>query len=324
MTIRIFSLPDGKVENKTTTGEVVPVDYSSDVAAVINDVRSSIVRINGVNSGSGVIYAQDEETIYVVTAYENVRGAANAEITFDSGASAAGTVVGFDEATGIAVLSAEPGFSTITITAGDSDTVNAGEYVIISEALNGDNMLRNVGLSVVSAPFYGYAGSESSYPTSLLETSLLLSSHCAGSPMLNAGGQLIGIVINTVRDKEEGHTYGVSVNEVVSVADEIIAEGSVERGYLDITGVSVNTMRSYEKNERDIALDVTEGVLINTVSGNCQDVLMRGDVIISVDEQDITSLKDLRTVQYASKKDQELSVEVIRDGNVETVQVKAS
>ena len=49
-----------------------------------------------------------------------------------------------------------------------------------------------------------------------------------------------------------------------------------------------------------------------------------GNVIISVDEQDITSLKDLRTVQYGSTKDQELSVEIIRDGNLETVQVKAS
>ena len=71
MTIRIFSLPDGKVETQTGTGEVVPVDYSSNVASVVDEVRSSIVRINGVSSGSGVIYAQAEETVYVVTAYEN-------------------------------------------------------------------------------------------------------------------------------------------------------------------------------------------------------------------------------------------------------------
>lgn len=324
LTIRIFSLPDGKVETQTGTGEVVPVDYSSNVASVVDEVRSSIVRISGVTSGTGVIYAEDEDTVYVVTASEIVHGAASVDVTFDSGASAEATLVGYDEETGIAVLSAVPGFSTVAITAGDSDAVNAGEYVVVTEALNADNMLRNVGLSVVSAPFFGYAGSETTYPCSFLETSLQLSKHCAGSPMLNAGGQLIGMVINTVRDQEERHTYAVSANEVVHVADEIIAQGNVERGYLDITGTSVTSMRSYEKNERGIALDVTEGVLVNTVSGNCRDILMRDDVIIRVDEQDITSLKDLRNVQYASTKEQELSIEVIRDGNVETLQVKAS
>lgn len=324
MTIRIFSLPDGKVETQTATGEVVPVDYSSNIATVIDNVRSSIVRVNGVTSGTGVIYAEDEDTVYVVTASEIVHGAASVDVTFDSGASVSATIVGTDEATGIAVISLTPGFSTTSISCGDADTVNAGEYVIVTEALHADTMLRNVGLSVVSAPFYGYVGTESSYPCSLLETSLQLSKDCAGSPMLNAGGQLIGVVVNTVRDYEDGHTYGVSVNEVVSVADEIIAEGSVERGYLDITGVSVNAMRSYEKNERGIALDVTEGVLVNTVSGNCRDILMRDDVILRIDEQDITSLKDLRDMQYTCTKEQELSIEVLRDGNVETLQVRAS
>ena len=168
LTIRIFSLPDGKVETQTGTGEVVPVDYSSNVASVVDEVRSSIVRISGVTSGTGVIYAEDEDTVYVVTASEIVHGAASVDVTFDSGASAEATLVGYDEETGIAVLSAVPGFSTVAITAGDSDAVNAGEYVVVTEALNADNMLRNVGLSVVSAPFFGYAGSETTYPCSFL------------------------------------------------------------------------------------------------------------------------------------------------------------
>lgn len=301
----------------------MPVDYSSNVATVVDNVRSSIVRVDGVTSGSGVVYAEDEDVIYVVTALENVSGASSLGITFDSGASCEAVLVGMDEATGLAVLSATPGFHTTSISCGDADVVNAGEYVIVTEALHTDSLLRNVALSVVSSPFYGYIG-ESTYPTGILETSLDLSERSAGSVMLNAGGQLIGLVVNTVRDQEEHYTYGISVNEVVAVADEIIADGSVERGFLDVTGVSVNAMRSYEKNERGIALDVTEGVLVNTVSGNCRDILMRDDIIVGIDEQEITSISDLRNVQYSCTKDQDLSVEIIRDGKQETLQVKAS
>lgn len=320
----MFSREQGKQTAEVEQGQYTSVDFTSDITDIVSEVRSSIVGVQGSASGSGVIFGNDGMTVYIMTALSNVRGSETAKVVFDSGASYDGTVLGTDSATGLAVLKVETDFSTVIFTRGNSDEVDAGEYVIAVEARDDENLRSSVGLSVAGSVGFGFTEQYGTYPASIIETDLRLSSASAGSALVNAGGQLIGIVLNGIYDGDESHTYAVAVNEAVSVYNEILKDGRVERGILEITGVDVGSMRSYEKNQRGLTLDNTEGILVNSVYGNAAGILQRNDIILAVNEQATADLAALRDAEYSLASQQELTVTVQRDGNVQTVNVVAA
>lgn len=324
LTVMLFSEDRSASGSEEQKGQYTSVNYTSDITDVVAEVRSSIVGVDGTEEGSGVIFGNDGRTVYIMTALSLVSGAENAEVTFDSGVSVGASLLGTDAATGLALLKTETDFSTVIFSRGNSDDVDAGEYVAAIEALDDETLRAGVGLSVAGTVGFGFVGDQSNYPASVIETDIRLSASSSGSALVNAGGQLIGIVLGGIRDGEEGHTYAVSSNEAAAVYEEILAGGAVERGILEITGMNVAGMRSYQKNQRGLALDQTEGVLVNMVFGNARDILQRDDVIIAVNGSGISSLADLRNAEYAAAPDQEMAVTVLRGGKPEEVRVIAA
>ena len=323
LTAILFS--DKKEEPKKSTDagkQFTSVDYTSDISTIVDSVRSSIVLVEGNEEGSGVIYGNDDDNAYIMTAAALVRNSDKIQIVFDSGASVVAKCRGIDEQTGLALLEAPVDFSTVIFSSGDSDLLDEGEYVIGMEAVQNDQRA-GLGFAAVGKPGYGILDESSGYPLSILEADMHMGDASQGSAMINAAGQLIGVIIRGVQGTEVGYTYAVGTNEVAKVYTQLFNTGKVIRGWLPIIGMNVGDMRPYQKNQRGLDLDLSSGVLINSADGTLGDLIRRDDVILAVNDAKIETTGDLRNIWYEHRPGDKLQITLLREGEQKTVEVTA-
>ncbi len=255
--------------------------------------------------------------MYIVTQSDLLDGQGTIAVTFDSGAVLQGALVGIDEATKTAVVSVTTDFDVTIFTKGKVSDLDAGSYVIGIEARNPSTDIMEVSYGVTSSLGNTKLSSYGLYMAQAFDSDCRFSSNALGAAVTDAGGALMGMVV--------GNTYGktqcVGIAEVQKVYEELVQEGSVTRGSLSLSCSNVADMRSYQKNERGLTLNLVEGVIVNQVAGNAKDVLEVNDVIVSMEDKPITNLDSLRDLYYELQSSQEVSIGIIRNGENRTVSV---
>jgi putative serine protease PepD len=128
--------------------------------------------------------------------------------------------------------------------------------------------------------------------TNAIQTSAAINPGNSGGALVNASGQLVGInsSIASVGSSGSGSQSGnigigfaIPVNEVTSIADQLIADGKAEHAYL---GVSTQDDTVKDGTAQRAAASVTQ-----VVSGTPADKagLRRGDAIVAVDGEPVDS-----------------------------------
>lgn len=291
---------------------------------MVDAVRGSVVYVSSASKGSGFIYDTSGQKVYIVTAAEIVGDNPEASLTFDSGAVIDGTVVGKDEGTGIAVVEAETDFNVTILSRGDADQVDAGEYVCALKGHSRTDMRTELSFAVSSNASLARISGDTVYNAQVVSFDGETGTAFVGGPLVDVSGAAVGMVLSGIQGGDAVRSYAVGINDISKAADEIIAEGAVSRGALEITASNVNELASYQKNERGMSLDQTEGIIVNSVSGNARDNLKEDDVITKINGTEITNIADLRTFLYTAKSGDELTLTVIRSGEEETVTVIAA
>lgn len=314
LTVKLFS-DNEETGSDSQENTYTVTDYTSDISEMIENVRGSVVGVNGNTGGSGVIMGTDDGVIYVVTARSIAAGNDVVTVTFDSGASLDGTVIGVDEGTGIAVVSVTTDFTAEVFSRGDSDLVDEGEYVVALQGRNADTLSGTVSLGIAAQPYLTRISQTVDYYSVVIQTDISFTSANLGEPLVDAAGELVGIVV--------GSSEAVGVNDVVMVFNEILTDGTVSRGILPIAGVDISSLRPYQKNERGLSMDTSSGVLVTEVNGSAEEVLAVNDVVLSVNDEEIDSISDLREVQYACESGDQLDITIMREGETMTVSVTA-
>ena len=144
-----------------------------------------------------------------------------------------------------------------------------------------------------------------------------------GGPVLNIGGQMIGMLVNR---SYGGDRMGSALcsNELKILFDEMLKDKKISRGSLGVTVRSVESMRAYEKSERNIKLDVTEGVLVTYIGENspAQDLLKEGDILLSMNDVELSDESVLMQELYKHEAGEEVHLSLLRDN--ETMEVSVS
>lgn len=238
------------------------------------------------SQGSGFIVSKDG---YVLTNAHVIKGADKITVVMNDGRELDATVVGSDARTDIAVIKID-GKDLPFISLGDSDKMDIGEWVV---AIGSPFQLEaSLTVGVISAK-----GRQNLRITDLedfIQTDAAINPGNSGGPLLNLESEVIGI--NTAIVSRSGGYMGIGFsipsNMAKNVMNQIIANGSVTRGFL---GVSLQPV------DKDIAeafnLDKAEGALVSDVSKDSpadKAGLKQGDIITEYNGIPVKSLGGFR------------------------------
>jgi serine protease Do len=267
------------------------------------------------NLGSGVVVSPEG---YILTNNHVVDGATEIHVTLSEKREFQARVVGTDPKTDIAVLKIEAsGLSPITI--GDSSRAEVGDTVLAI----GDpfGVGETVTKGIVSATGRGNLGIEDY--EDFIQTDAPINPGNSGGALINDRGELIGIntaIITHGSGGNQGIGFAVPSNLARTIMEEILKNGKVTRAYLGIYPQDVTLAIAKAFGERD-----PRGVLIGDVSPNSPAQaagLQRGDIILEVNGQPMTSSNQLRMAISMMQPGSEANLKVIRDGSQRELTIK--
>ena len=344
------------------TGEVittnVSVDVTSDVTEAVAKVEDSVVSVVNMQSqadgglegaletdnaqeeednlqtageGSGVIYKKDGDTAYVVTNNHVIDGSDAIEVILKDGTKVEAELIGTDIWTDLAVLSIPSEKVTTVATFGDSDAVTVGEPAIAIGSPLGTNFASSVTQGIISAKNRSVETDITGdgvvdWEVTALQTDAAINPGNSGGALINIAGQVIGI--NSMKissDTVEGMGFAIPSNDVVSIINQLEANGEVVRPVL---GISLLDLSEISEQQQETVLklpeDVTSGVVVAEVQpDSAAEVagLEQYDVIVKFNGKEVTDSISLRKEIYASELGKEIEVEYYRNGELQKTTV---
>ena len=267
-------------------------------------------------SGSGVILTEDG---YIATCAHVVEGAKSVKVTLNDDTAYDATIVGTDKRNDIAIIKIDATGLTPAVV-GDSEMLTVGSEVIAIGNPLGE--LRGTATSGIISATNRTIEVESQAMT-LIQTDAAISPGNSGGGLFDATGKLIGIVNAKVSDsRAEGLGFAIPVNSVVDEISDLLNYGYVKgRPYL---GVSTQDVTLRSRSGMWYYSDGTRCVLVEkVVSGSAaeQAGIRAGDLILKLEDTQITSGNDLSSAIGAYKPGEKAALTIQRDGKEMTVEV---
>ncbi|TDE42327.1 PDZ domain-containing protein [Flavobacterium rhamnosiphilum] len=266
-----------------------------------------------VGTGSGVIISEDG---YIVTNNHVIKGASEIEITLNNKKSYVAKLIGTDSKMDIAILKIDAeGKLPYTVFA-NSDSVKIGEWVLAVG--NPYNLTSTVTAGIVSAKARDL---DTSGIQSFIQTDAAVNPGNSGGALVNTRGELIGIntMISSMTGSYVGYSFAVPSNIARKIIEDLMEFGNVQRGILGVEGGELNSITS-----KELGITQTQGFYINKVTKNSgaeKSGLGKGDVIIKLDEQNVTTFADLSGYINTKRPNDKIQVTYIRDGKTRVVPV---
>ena len=268
-------------------------------------------------TGSGVIYTQDG---YIITNNHVVEFADDIEVATSDHKTYKATVVGTYPDGDLAVLKIEAkGLPTLRMA--DSDKVRVGEWVLAVG--NPLDLESTVTAGIISAKGRDINIIQGKSPIeSFIQTDAAVNPGNSGGALVDASGQLLGIntAIATQTGYFEGYSFAIPINLVVQIVDDIIENGTYDRGFL---GINIAELDGSTANE--LGLDISQGVLVESlVDGGAAQYagLLPNDVIVEVNNQQVKSTPELLEIVGGKKAGESITLTVNRKGEIQSIPVK--
>ena len=258
-------------------------------------------------AGSGVIVDADEGLLLT-----NAHVVANAEqitVRLMNGTETEAKVVGVDPDTDIAALRiASTGLAEIPI--GKPSTLRVGDFVVAIG--NPFGLEQTVTLGIVSA--LGRRGLGIEGYENFIQTDASINPGNSGGALVNLAGELVGIntAIVTPSQGSAGIGFAIPVDMAMTIADQLVRDGQVQRGQLGIIIQDVTPDIA-----RALDLDAPGGALITQVmpGGPAEAAgLQPRDVIVALDGLKVPDAAALRFQIGLRAPDRTVALDILRAG----------
>ena len=268
--------------------------------------------------GSGVILSEDG---YIITNYHVIEGESSLKVSVN-GEQHDAKVVGTDPTSDLAVVKIDGAKGLTPIEIGSSSDLVVGEWVMTVGAPYG--MEQSVGSGIVSAVSRSSASLQDSEGgaiyANMIQTDAPINPGNSGGALVDKDGKLVGI--NTLAATYSGSNAGVGFaipsDYAVSIANQIIAGETPSHAQL---GVSLVTIDSAAAQRYGLA--VSSGAYVTAASAGAADAgIQEGDIIVKVNGKSVTSATDVILQVRSSKVGDTIPVEVNRNGETKTMDVK--
>lgn len=287
-------------------------------------------KLQTASEGSGVIYKKSGNSAYVVTNNHVVSGSNALQIILSSGKKVNAQLVGSDAATDLAVLKINSADVKTVASFGNSNSIKAGQDVLAIGSPMGSEYANTVTRGIISATNRTLKAGTDGTLTSVIQTDAAINSGNSGGPLINMAGQVIGInsmklSSNTDGSSIEGMGFAIPSNEVVSIINQLIKKGSIERpalglGMVDLSNISADQQKMILK----LPTSVSKGVVVAQVAdGSAADNagIKKYDVITKLGDTKVDDTGELRAALYKYKVGDTTKVALYRNGHQQTVTV---
>ena len=241
--------------------------------------------------GSGFIVSPKG---YILTNEHVIEDATRIIVGLQSGEKFRGRVIGVDPETDVAVVKIDAPTDLPTVTLGDSNAAQVGDWVLAMGSPFGLDQ-------TVTAGIISKKERESPYFSNFqrfLQTDAAINRGNSGGPLVNMRGEVIGMnsQIATSTGDYNGIGFALPANETNFVYKQLVTQGKVKRGYLGITLDSV-----HEEFAKVYGLAEAKGAIVTsvtpTVGGQVTPAAKAGiqpnDIIIEFEGASVASAQDL-------------------------------
>ncbi len=320
-----------KVLALTTDPSTTLPMHTSAIANQLAGLSAALVRVRAAGPHTTVLSdgALISPNGYVAVAASAIAGATSISVVRSDGEELIATVVGRDQATGIAVLRiAGSSLPWLELSPDHSPPV---DNLVLTAWRTGDLNVSVASLAVAPRP------------ASLANGPALLE---VGPPSLGLGGAPIGSLVVQVAGGE-GEIGGMVVGKegrraivapgwlLQTVSGYLIADGHVVHGWLGITGSatrlpvvlagSENPKRSTGHHKADVAVSPSTGVKVLSVqpkSAAARAGLVKGDIIAAVNGQRVTNMARLQAMLYLMAPAVSVKLEVVHGQTASEVKAR--
>lgn len=253
---------------------------------------------------------------YILTNHHVIEDATRITVGLQSGEKYRATVVGVDTETDVAVIKIETSKDLPTVTLGDSNAAQVGDWVLAMGSPFGLDQ-------TVTAGIISKKERESSFFTvfqRFLQTDAAINRGNSGGPLVNMRGEVIGMnsQIATSTGDYNGIGFALPANETDFVYKQIISHGKVKRGYLGITLESV-----HDEFAKVYGLPEAKGAIVTFVASveggqptpAAAAGILANDIIVEFEGQPVLNAQDLIQRVAGSPVGQQVKLAFLRDVN---------
>lgn len=266
-------------------------------------------------AGSGVVVDSDEGLI--ITNHHVVDGADTISVSLQDGRVLDATLIGSDQRTDIALLRIEAERLT-ALPLADVESLRVGDYVVAIG--NPFGLGQTVTSGIISA--LGRAGLNDENYEDFIQTDAAINVGNSGGALVDLQGRLVGIntAIISGSGTNSGVGFAVPVDMVEAVMGHLLRDGVVERGQL---GVLITDHTALV--EEALELGAERGALVTQVfpgSAAERAGLQATDLVIGINDKAVNSSRDLRNAVGLAGIDQDMKIDVLRDGDPLLISVR--
>jgi S1-C subfamily serine protease len=294
--------------------------------------------------GSGFVVSQDGQiatNAHVVTDAESGGGgtiheAKEVYVEFGDRNRVRADIVGFDPNADVALLKVDPaGLDLRPLQLATNEQVEVGQPVAAIGSPFEEQQSLSIG--IVSATDRSIDSLTRFQIEGALQTDASINPGNSGGPLLDADAHVIGInqQISTTSGGNEGVGFAVPIDLVARSLKGLAANGQVKYAY-----IGVSTEPLYPQLAERLGIPTDDGALIASVKdgspaaaaglqGSTQQIHFQGrtvdaggDVIVAVDGQKIVTQEDLPAVISRHDPGETVTMDIIRDGKQQTIDVK--
>ncbi len=304
------------------------------VVDVVKELLPTVVTVvnrnaSGQAQSSGSGFVIDAQRGFVVTnnhVIENVRGTgagASFDVIFSDNKTVKATLIGRDPSTDVAVLRV-PTASLKAAPLANSDAVPVGSTVVAIGSPLGE-FQNTVTTGVVSAKGRRVQETQEIFLEDLIQTDAAINPGNSGGPLIWAATrQVVGmntlVAANPQNDTQaQGLGFAISSNTIRQIADELIANGKVERGFIGISYAYLSARAA-----SSLGLPTAAGIIVQQVvagSPAASAGIRVNDVITKLNDQVIDQEHPLLSLMVKFRPGDRVRLSILRDGATQTVEV---
>ena len=315
---------------------VVPRVDSTEVVSIAEIATKTIVQVQvgqrdenndffTIGGGSGVVIKKNG---LIITNHHVITGADEIRVVFEDGRMYEAELIGSDQLTDVGLIKIQKtdlspveignsnkifvGDLAVAIghplTLGAEPTVTTGIVSALDRRLDVGNDAMNSAVTLFG----------------LIQTDAPITRGSSGGALLNKNGELIGITtaIATADVGAEGLGFAIPINLALNIVDDLLDDGKVFHAFLGILGAQ------YFEVAEDGAR-IFSGVYIEELYGATNDMYaigkagaLPGDIIKKIDNKTVKTLDQLITILRRMRAEDEVKIEILRDGNTITLEFK--
>ena len=334
---KIFAKDDNNMYDaqKTATNAIAE---EVNISEVIEEINHSVVGISKVKNKGNTVFLEDgveslglgtgfivTEDGYIVT-NEHVSGSkySTCYVTLEDGRNYTANVVWSDSDIDLSIVKINlSGLKALIL--GNSDNIKIAQEVYAIGNPIGFEFQRTVTSGIISALDRTIKIEEetTTYMEDLIQTDAGINPGNSGGPLIDKNGKVIGI--NSVKiTSAEGIGFAIPIDYVKPILEKIVKSGEVNSATLGIFAYDKNVI-PYINQELNKNYTLENGIYVayvNTNSPAGKAGIKEGDILLKIDNIELTKMSDLRIYIYSKNPSDEVTLTYKRNNRTQEITVK--